>query len=291
MVFGEINSALSIWEKLSKWYRSRKTRTVPPVESVATRFVRLLENHGVHRNQIPRFIGYGLTLKDVEDDATLLAKLNEEILEAVCTRFAIRREWLDGAETQVHPCHDFYKHPHEFLRFVEDLKEKNPDGDMQGVLIAPNERDWHAPALLILEETMGYVGEKPILRYHLCNNWTLTYWKARAYLTACIAIAWKRHIYIHGISMPNEMIEQLASGETLLDWQDEGIWTLGHMTWYPEDMTLRPEAFLEGIDPEKDNFGIKSGLKLWLDLDEQGFMDSGFGASARQLFQEALAKY
>lgn len=292
MVFGEINSALSVWDRLSKWYRSRKNRIVPPVESVATRFVRLLETHGVHRNQIPRFIGCGLTLKDVEDDASLLAKLNEEILETTCKRFAIRREWLDGAETQVYPHHHFYKHPHDFLRFVEGLTISNPDGGMQGVLIAPHETNLKSHALLILEETVGYVGEKPIMRYHLCDNWAFTYWKARAYLTACIAISWKRKIYIHGISMPKKQIEQLAFGETLLGWQGEGIWELGHMTWHPEDMTLRPEAFLEGVDPEQDNFGIKSGLELWLQLEAEGFIDSGFGAASyRQLFEQELAKY
>lgn len=58
MVFGEIESALSIWDRFRNWYRSRRSRAVPLVESVATRFVRLLESHGVHRNQIPRFIGY-----------------------------------------------------------------------------------------------------------------------------------------------------------------------------------------------------------------------------------------
>ena len=192
-----------------------------PALSVATRFVRLLENHGVHRNQIPRFVGHGLTLKDVEDDATLLAKLNEEILDAVCVRFAIRREWLDGAGQQVHPDHDFYKYPEQFLRFVEDLMEKNPAGNIQGVLISPNERDRTARELLILQETVSHIGEKPIYRYHLCNNWAFTYWKARAYLTACVSIAWKRHIYIHGISKPKEEIEQLEIGEKLLGWRGE----------------------------------------------------------------------
>ena len=56
-------------------------------------------------------------------------------------------------------------------------------------------------------------------------------------------------------------------------------------------MALRPEVFLKGVDPEKDNYGIKSGLELWLDLDEQGLMDSGFRTSARQTFEEELAKY
>ena len=168
----------------------------------------------------------------------------------------------------------------------------NPNGGMKGVLIAPHEPDRSTQALLILEETVGYVGEKPIMRYHLCDNWNFTYWKARAYLTACIATSWKRKIYIHGISMPKKQIEQLYSGEAILGWQGEGIWELGRMTWYPEDMTLQPEAFLEEVDPEQDNYGIKSGLELWLQLEAEGFMDSGFGAeSYRQLFEQELAKY
>lgn len=291
MVFDEINSALSIWDRFKKWRSSRKHSTTPLVESVATRFVRLLESHGVYRNQIPRFIGHGLTLKDVTDDATLLAALNEEILGSTCALFAVRREWLDGVETRAHLYHDFYNYPNRFLNFIEDLMKNNPNGHTQGVLIAPNEHDWRSEALLIFQETIGHVGEKPIYRYHLCNNWTFTYWKSRAYLTSCVAIAWKRNIFIHGINMSREKIKSLAFGATLLGWQGEGIWTLGHKTWDPEDMTLRPETFLDGVDPEPNNFGIKSGLKLWLELEAQGLMDCGFGTNARQAFQEELAKY
>ena len=111
MVFSEINSALTLWGKLKELYRSWKYPKAPPAESVAARFVRLFETHGVHRNQIPRFFGHGLNLQDMQDDATLLAKLDEPLLEAACEMFAVRREWLDGAETQVHPCHEFYKYP------------------------------------------------------------------------------------------------------------------------------------------------------------------------------------
>lgn len=291
MVIGEINSVLSIGDRLIKWYRSWRKRTNPSIESVAARYVRMLESHGVHRNQISRFIGSSLTLKDVENDAALLAKLDEEIVESTCKRFAIRREWLDGAEPQAHPDHDFYKYPEKFRSFVDDLLEKNPDGDMHGVLIVPDERDGHMPAILILQETIGHVGEKPIMRYHLCNNWSFTYWKSRAYLTACVAIAWKRRIYVHGTKVSTEMIEQLASGKTLFGWQGEGIWDLGHATWHPEDMTLHPQAFLDGINPEQDNFGIKSSLELWLRLEEEGFMDSGLEVNARLDFEQELAKY
>lgn len=288
----QVEAALSLWERFKKW---RHARNIPPIESVATRFVRLFESHGVHRNQIPRFIGHGLTLKDVQDEASLLAKLDEPLLEAVCEMFAVRREWLDGAEKQVHPEHDFYKHPEGFAEFLDDVIAANPGGDFHGVLLAPEERDGHVEALLILQETIGYVGDKPIFRFHLCNDWPFTYWRARAYLTACVAMAWKRKVFVTGVSMPRKEIDTLAHGETLLGWQGEGAWFLGRRKWYPEDMALKPEAFLDGIDPERSNFGIKSGLELWLDLEKAGFMDIGQSSAIcdnpRQAFQLELEKY
>lgn len=297
-MISEILASLNILEKLAKfwsWLRGRKPTpveiAVPPVETVATRLVRLFESHGVHRNQIPRFIGHGLTVKDVQDDSLLLDKLDESLLKDVCERFSVRREWLDGAEPQIHPCHDFYKYPDRFVGLIEKLKASKPEGEIAGVLIAPIEQDWGANALLILQETIGSIGQKPIYRYYLCNNWAFTYWKARAYLTACIAVAWKQNIFIHGIYKQNKEIERLAEGETLLGWQGEGIWKLGHKTWDPEDMALRPEAFLNGIDPGEGNYGIKSGLGLWLDLDQRGLMDAGINGNARQLFEQELAKY
>ena len=265
-----------------------------PAETIVTRFVRLFENHGVHRNQIPRFFGHGLTLKDVQDDASLLAKLDEPMLVAVCEMFAVRREWLDCAELQVHPCHDFYKKPEEFIAFLIKLMNENFDAAIEGLVIAPEELG-DADALLILQETIGFVGEKPIYRYHLCHNWGFTYWKARAYLTACVAIAWKEKVYIHGVRLPKKEIERLAEGKTLLGWKGEGIWDFGCVTWHPEDMALQPDAYLKDVDPEIDNFGIKSALSLWLGLEQKGLMDTGLGADfsvkARQSFQKELEKY
>ena len=290
MVLDEVEAALSLWDRLKKLLHARKN---PPVESIATRFVRLFESHGVYRNQIPRFFGHSLAVQDVQDEASLVAKLDETILEAACRQFAVRREWLDGAESKVHPCHDFYKHPEGFTDFIMQLKSANPDGGLGGLLIASNENGWRANALIILEETIGAVGDKPIYRYHLCNNWAFSYWKARAYLTACIAIAWKRSVFIHGLRVPGKVIEKLSEGQTLLGWQGNGVWQFpSRKKWYPEDMALKPDAFLEGIDPERDNFGIKSGLELWLDLEEQGLMATGCPVTnIRQLFQHELEKF
>lgn len=292
---GEIASGLDVLDKLLDklkrlwtWYRTRKN---PPPESVQSRFIRLFESHGVHRNQIPRFFGHGIALKDLQDDTSLLSKLNETALDAASVRFGVRREWIDGASAQAHPCHDFYKNPRNFLTFIQDLKRRNPNGQLSGVLIAPMENERQAEALLVLQELIDTIGDKPIYRYHLCNDWPFTYWKARAYLSACIATAWKHDIYIRGTYAPMKSIALLADGQTLLGWQGEGVPSYGGKRWYPEDMALRPDVFLNGIDPEDDNFGVTSGLRLWLDLDEQGLMDTGLEKAVRSLFQQELAKY
>jgi hypothetical protein len=70
---------------------------------------------------------------------------------------------------------------------------------------------------------------------------------------------------------------------------------LGHRQWEPEDMALWPERFLLGIDQERDNFGIRSALKLWLELQQDGFMDTGLPMyepeEVKKLFESSLAKF
>jgi hypothetical protein len=292
-MLGEILTGINILEKLGKCWNWLRVRVSRPNESLAARFIRLFESHDVHRNQIPRFFGHGLTLKDVQDDTSLFAKLDEAVLTAACALFAVRREWLDGAEPQVYPRHDFYKHPEDVAGFLGTLKANNPDGNLDGVLIAPNELD--GDALLLLQETIGGVGDKPIYRIHLCNNWTFRYWKSRAYLTACVAIAWKHGVYVRGVYLPKKDIERMASGEMLVHLREDGDWACGGKKWYPEDMALRPGTYLLGVDPEQNHFGIEAALGLWLDLEQEGYMRTGLpmyeAEAIRELFQQQLAKY
>lgn len=290
-MIGEILSALNIIEKAGRaidWIRkTRKSKT----ETVSSRFIQLFESHDVHRNQIPRFFGHGLTVKDVQDEALLLDKLDDPVLDAACCLFGVRREWLEGAESQVYPYHDFYKHPEDVAPFLKALKENNPEGGLDGILIAPTEQ--HGDALLVLSEVIGGIGEKPIYRYYLCNNWLFDYWKSRAYMTACVAIAWRHDVHIRGGHLPLKEIKRIAEGEALLDIEDGSIRRRGKL-WYPEDMAIKPDAFLSGVDPERNKFGLISALELWLSLEENGFMDTEMSmypkASIRNAFEQALAE-
>ncbi|MDY0037766.1 MAG: hypothetical protein RBS05_17785 [Zoogloea oleivorans] len=283
----QIEAALSLLDRLKKWWRDRKNT---PVESLASRFVRLFESHGLHRNQIHRFFSHGLTLKDVQDDASLLEKLDERILEDVCAKFAVRREWLDGADEQVYEIHDSYPVPEHFAEFIATLKANNSAGQLNGYLLVLNKAHRDSDALLILSEVVGQLGDTAIRRYHLCQYPSFGYWKSRAYLTACIAIAWKNGIYVKGLRMSNSKVQRMFHGTSLPFWFVDGLWSAGGKKWYPEDMALVPETYLEGIDPEQDKFGIKSALDLWLQLEAQGLMDTGLDKDVRPLFVAALEK-
>lgn len=291
-MIGEALSTVKLIETIGKfvaWFRKARSR---PAETVAGRFIRLFESHGVHRNQIPRFFDHGLTLKDVQDEISLLEKLDEPMLEAASKLFGIRREWLEGAESEVYPCHDFYKHPSSVAPFLEALKASNPDGNLDGVLIAPEEQK--GDALIILSEVVGWIGDKAICRHHLLNNWLYDYWKSRAYLTACVAIAWNHGVRIRGIYSPAKEIKRVAYGQVLLGGHKADRAPSRKGTLYPEDMALRPDAFLAGIDRERGNFGIMSALELWLKLEEDGYMATGLPMYQREvtwgLFKEAEDK-
>lgn len=287
-MLGEIVSAFSIYDRLKSIFQKKPHAHR---ETVATRFVMLFEGHGVHRNQIPRFFEHGLTVADIKDDDSLLPKLSEDMLDAACELFAVRREWLDGAEDQVHPDHDFYKQPELFAEFTDKLVASNPEGRLTGTLLIPQQKTGEPVSFFIIEELIGWVGDRQILRYHLCNNWLFCYWKSKAYLAACIAIAWKRGIYIHGSTAPVDYLQSLSSGEVLLGSAKHNIPRTHGKLWHPVDMCLDPEKFLDGLDPERDMFGFRAGLGLWLELDEQGLMDCGIGGSRRALFEQALADY
>lgn len=290
-MIAEVLSGLNIIEKVGKfvdWIRKVKTS---PAETISSRFIRLFEAHGVHRNQIPRFFGHGLTLRDVQDDESLLDKLDEPLLEAASSLFGVRREWLEGAETRVYSYHDFYKHPEGVAPFLEALKASSQDGSVDGILIAPEEKK--GDALVVISETVGEIGGKSINRYHLCNNWVFEYWKSRAYLTAFVATSWKHGIFIRGIFAPSKEIEHISTGESLLIAENVNDLCQGGRLWYPEDMALKPEDFLSGVDPEQQNFGLTSALQLWLTLEKNGYMATGLsmyqGEEIRRLFEQARA--
>jgi hypothetical protein len=285
VIFGEVNAALSLIERLSRWLTRRNS--LP--ETVAGRFVRLFEAHGVHRNQISRIMsGYGISPVHLQSDQALMPALTDEILDSAASLFAIRREWLDLASEQIYPLHDFYKQPEAFVEFVEQLRGQET-ATLRGIVLASTSDRHEETALVVLEQQIGAVGDRTLYRYHICHNWFFSYWKSRAYLTACIASAWKRDVNLIGREVPIGVIRKYREGNRFLEYGPDGALPTRGTPWYPEEMALKPASFLKGFDHEKNADSL--GLSLWLDLEARGFMDTELPYSAvRKGFEEALGR-
>ena len=292
-MISEVVSLANLLEKLVRltrfiWQRRRHTP-----HSTSARFFMLFEQHDVYRNQIPRFFGQGLSLKDVQDEAAVLNKLDDATLDAACQCFGIRREWLEGADAQIYPYHDFYKSPETIERFLLDLKAANPNGQLSGVLLAPDGGCGHA--VVVLQELIGEIGTKGVYRYHLCNNWRFEYWRSRTYLTALIAIAWKNNVHIRGITLPAKKINAIAEGACFIGPSSRNLTRRKGPLWSPEDMAIQPDAYLHGINREDQNYGHCAALKLWLTLENEGFMATAISSQppslVRQKFEAALEQY
>jgi hypothetical protein len=237
-MLNEIAAGFSLWDRFKKHFATEKQAS--EVDSVASRFIRLFEKHGVHQNQIPRFFGHGLTLADVADHEKLLSKLTHEILQSACELFAVRLAWLEGVDEKIYETHDFYKRPEDYAEFLAQLIA---DGKHRTIpkLVLSTDPSRGEDALLVLEEQIDIIENEPVIRYHLCSNWDSKYWKARADLTACIAMTLKQHVYIKGRRMRSK-IQTFCAGEGFitdlydlpLAFERDRLFRRLYQTWHPD---------------------------------------------------------
>lgn len=288
-MFGEIDSFLNLVSKLKTYVEKRKESQLP--ESIATRFIKLCEHHGVHRNQIPRFFGHGLTFADVQTDELFLNKLSENLIQEACDLFLVNREWLEGHSDEIYTVKHFYKCPDKFEQFVNELKLKKPESHFSGVLLTSNNNKKSHSSVLLIEEILENKNGIEFFRYYQCPFADFAYWKCRAYLTACVAIATKHGFHIQGRRVNSSLVDDLQDGDTLLGWKGEScFFGLDGERWYPDEMVNNPKAYLEGVHPESRSFGTLSALSKWKELAEKGFMNLGFGDNPADKFEVEYRK-
>ena len=290
-MFGEIESFCALVDRVKNLFKSHSNPSSDSKELVSTRLVQLYEAHGVHRNQIPKVIGQGLTLHDVSTDERLLEKLTDKILSSTCQLFGINRDWLDGASDEIYPTYNFYKCPAKFEVFLSSLLAKSGSDCLDGVLLSVDKVDCRIESVLILQETIDSINEKPYYRYYLCSGWFLSYWKSRGYVSACVAMCWKNNVYVHGLYVDKPTVDKYTHGNHLLDFGYNGVHQLNGIRWYAEDLALVPEIYLNNIDPEKNQFALNAALSLWFQLYHQGYLDTSYTDKSVELsFNDARKK-
>lgn len=269
---GAIAIVTPIWFWLNK--RKKSKTTEPKSQSVAARFIAIFEAHGVHRNQIPTFFDHGLTLFHCSTDEELLKHLTNDILEAVTELFAINMEWLQGASEEIYPIHNFYKNPQDCQGFLDNLKANN--NSLGGYLFSPSKlksRDNYDAAVVVTEE-IGMLNDRAIERLHILGGWVFSYWRSRAYLTACASIALNNDIWLIGKECDDAWLKTFCAGEEIpkYDFDYGGFNFNTSKTWYVDEFIEQPEKYINGVSPEQDDFGLHSAISKWLELEASGYM-------------------
>lgn len=286
----QVEAFFSLLERFKRYWR--KKAQPPEPETLAGRFLRLFAAHGVHANQIPRFFGHGLVLRDVQSAQELARCLTDEHLAAACELLGVQRSWLERGEGQAHEVHHFYLQPEGFGTFLDALPAlRQQQGEqMEAKLFMAGRGARNEESVLLLEEPVGELNDELIYRRHYIDAGPLDYWKARVSAAALVAQLLQRNVWVHGRACePGQMA--LFESKDLLRVQDlDDLYIKSHRMEV-DDWLLEPDALLEGIDPERNQFGAKSALQLWLDLDARGLMRMEFTKpDTRQRFEERLVQ-
>jgi hypothetical protein len=284
----QIDAALSLLDRFNRW---KSKRTEPSVEPLAERFVRLFAVHGVHRNQIPRFFGHGLSLSDMRDDAALACTLGHEHLLHASGLFGVELAWLESSEGLAQERHDFYKRPKDFAQFIETLavRAKAAGGYVRGLILWPTNWDSDSEMVFLLAEPVGYLDHEVIERFYWVGSGPPWYWRSRGYVASQIALAAHHNVILHGRKLPNKMMTNAVVEPDLVGLPTFDRLRSSGTVFQPEDWLFKPKSFLEDLDPERNKFGLVASLRLWIELEAQGLMPPPPGrSSARTSFAQAL---
>lgn len=278
---------------LDRFKRFCGAQSKPPVpETLAGRFFRLFEAHGVHRNQIPRFFGHGLQLKDVQTDAALIQCLTDEHLASACQLFGVERQWLERGEGNAHVRHHFYLQPLAFGHFLDVVLATSkaiPNVVVTATLYGVLEGRSQVESTLVVSAPIGLLNDEVIYRYYHVDAGPLGYWKSRVSAAALVAQAMRRVAWISGRSCNAKRLEALTVEKDLIGVRDYDRLMDGSRRFEVEDWLLEPGVLLDEVDPERNHFGTLSALSLWLELEAEGLMKHPYAQpGTREKFEMAL---
>lgn len=276
-MFDQIDAALSLLDRFQRWRERQKT---PIEESVQARFVRLFAAHGVHRNQISRFFGHGLELADVRDDETLAGRLTAEHLSKASELFGVRLEWLESGIGPAQERLNFYKQPRRFWDWLSAVATRAQEklAFLRALLLLPKGGDADMEAVLLVAEPIAAFNDDWVERIHWVAGGPPDYWRCRGYLASYVAAADLHSVVLHAQRISNASLAKVVMDVDLFGSTALGKLYASRDHVEPLKWLEDPEAFLSGVDPERNHFGVQSALRLWLNLEAEGLMK---GASPR----------
>ncbi|MDO8282357.1 MAG: hypothetical protein Q7U10_07015 [Thermodesulfovibrionia bacterium] len=250
-----ITGVVAAWRFIVRWRRKHKTPiTKNEVSLLADRFIDLFKAHGIERTQIPRFLGepYNLTLSDVSTNTTLLTRLDENILSAVCELFGVQREWLDKGSVPMYTQLSFYKDMNRYVGFLSEITKKYDR--VQGFAIKSPEDKLkktgnRLPIALLFQVYIGILDDEPIYKYYLADDeWYWDYDRTRIQLKAMFFAAFQFQVFICGCELPKSEIKNLIAGRAF---PGPLVNNLNCVRWHPDEYICTSEESPVAIDSKE----------------------------------------
>ena len=208
--------------------------------------------------------------------------LDTNILESAAALFGIRLDWLEGGSEELYELKHFYKQPQKFGEWLDSLMDEADKVKVDGWLLTTVFKKDQYDALILMREKIGELADENIYRYYFCEQWIYGYWKCRSDIAACVAQGLKRNQYITGRMLTQKVFNKIISLKFVPDSELEGT-VIANQRFQAEDLAINPKFFVQGLS--EGQFGIKNAVALWLEYQQLGFMDSGFG-NKRSVFEQ-----
>lgn len=287
-----INSGFQLFKNLKSLpFNKKKDVSRDTLKTIPERFIYLFECHGVHRNQVPAFFGHGITLHAMADLTELSKQLTPEILHKVSNLFGVRQDWLECVSDKIYNVPDFYKHPEEFDHYLTELKQISNELWCYVLRTRDSEHtDDNSDGAFLIVETIGVINNREIVKYYPIGHLCIGYWKSRADFAANCGLLVKSGIQQVGKYADKNWLSQLNDGVIIpkYDYQVGSVAVAASAVWYIDEFFERPEHFLNGVDAEANNFGLRSAVDRWLHWSAQGYFDAFSHPRCRELFERKL---
>lgn len=239
MLSAVIKPALDLCrDGMAAWKRRRN-----PARAQAQRLLDAFAAHGVAGVQIPRLLPETLALPNAvfADPEELKKELKPQLLDWAADTLALRRGWLDGADSERHHRVQGYKQPSIYRDWLQQRQELFPDLDrIIHVFVASKELlgpQSTGPLCIAYGERFDTLDTQELRRYWLLSDhWRLDHLPCTVNMMALCAIAADLRIMVIGHVVKQEALTRLDDGQLFV----HQALSLDAYRWFPSDLMDPP---------------------------------------------------
>lgn len=226
----------------------------PGMAAMVKRLRQILEVHGLKHGHMARFLEtrqapFAITLNDLSSDGMFLNWLDEAKINWISRTFLIRREWIDGEDTQVHESFCFDKQPRRLWELLEKLNSNETTREAPALAEAffirrGKPKKWpsgdESRVLVVLRVPLARLSNELTI-YKYISDFTSYPWEEDHADRCAIQLrAWCRMLHLHhgfklwGCTVQDKEWSKIEENDAFLPQTiiaaDKGRWS-----WEPED--------------------------------------------------------